>query len=152
MKERANAMWEHIYSEVRAACYRDPAQALEEVTELVDSHRELRAFRAALIECAYIEDCHITGTHNPEHTTEYICSEQLTDLAKRVCTVLYGVKWPEGNQSLPYTQANKIQRRINRMPGGWWGYYKCHGKEDAAILEHWEKAGFGKPRPKKVTE
>lgn len=47
MKERANAMWEHIYSEVRAACYRDPAQALEEVTELVDCVEILLAAKAA---------------------------------------------------------------------------------------------------------
>src|ERR1044071_7183380 len=38
-----------------------------------------RAVVAVLTEALTIEPCHITGMHEPDHHTQYICSEQLRE-------------------------------------------------------------------------
>lgn len=41
-----------------------------------------------LQDAIYIESCHVSGMHNPNHTPDYLCAHQLAELAKRVLRAL----------------------------------------------------------------
>lgn len=100
----------------------------------------------------YIEDCHISGMHNPSHTTEYVCNEQLTDLAKRVLGVL-GINLTK--KTVGANDYNKIPRRIVKPEHptkySWYQYYldTPQYKSKAKELEVWQKKGFQKRVGKK---
>ncbi len=112
-------------------------QRLRELAALKDENREQREQLEALCEAVYIEDCHISGTHNPTHTPDYVCSRQLGDLAKRVVAVLFGVDWVKDSVE----EVNKIPRKINRE--SWYKYYQEHDMdENVAELEKWEADGY----------
>ena len=100
-----------------------------------------------LQEVIYIEDCHISGTHDPIHTIKYICKDQLVDLAKRILKVISIDLNKKG-----FREMNKIPRKLVRKNHltkySWYQYYVdtpqyiCKAKE----LENWEKYGFIKRR------
>lgn len=94
-----------------------------------------------ILDAIYIEDCHISGTHDPNHTAKYVCRHQLADLAERVLAVSHGVKFATGNDDTPTDEINKIPRKIT---SGWHGYYKERDEyaHKAKELEDWEKDGF----------
>lgn len=102
---------------------------------------EIAARLRAVEEAVYIEDCHVTGTHDPTHTPHYICDRQFRIIGMAVCHALLGVEWQDGGR-LTAKEANKIPRRLNREPFSWYLYFRDHGMEDAAELERWEKDGF----------
>ena len=94
-----------------------------------------------VVEAAYIEDCHVSGMHDPEHTARHLCQIQLSDVGKRVLSALFGVNWDaEGNAKV--AEMNKIPRKVDR--GGWYKYYQENEKyqHKAAELDVWEKNGF----------
>lgn len=114
----------------------------------------------------YIEDCHVSGEHDPTHTGEYVCEIQLRDLAKRVVAALYGYDedrietayrlhveacrknrdsnkgWQDSKTEIEYHRIRaeeeaKIPRKINR--DGWYAYYKKDGtKQRWQDLDRWE--------------
>jgi hypothetical protein len=43
-----------------------------------------------LRQLCYINDCHISGTHNPQHTQLYICCDQYEAVAKRLLKEIIG--------------------------------------------------------------
>lgn len=111
-----------------------PENPLDEVVAL-------EAFKERVLNAAYIEDCHRTGTHDPVHTVKRICEEQMADLAKRVCSVLFDVEFKTGAHH-PVKGANNIPRKLRRGHEAWYDYYKAHDPVTAAILKHWERFGY----------
>lgn len=92
----------------------------------------------------YIEDCHISGEHDPTHTTRYVCKNQLMDLAKRVL-ISVGIDFDlidnrEIDKNIRVAELNKVPRKINR--NGWYRYYRANSKKNADELDDWEKNGF----------
>lgn len=93
-------------------------------------------------EALYIQDCHVSGMHDPTHTSSKVCELQLMGLAKRILAV-FGIGW-EGLEGEAVREAvNQIPRRIDRK--GWYAYYadpshKC--EEKARELERWEREGL----------
>lgn len=105
---------------------------------------DLRAQLDAIREEIYVEDCHVTGMHDPSHTTEYVCEIQRGEIADRILA-LFGI-------GTSREERKRIPRRVNRE--GWYAYYKSHKQYDnkATALEEWEKGGqplppFGMPVP-----
>lgn len=94
-----------------------------------------------ILEAIYIEDCHITGMHDPNHTSKYICADQLADMARRVLAVSHGVKFATGNVSTPVEELNKIPRKLT---SSWYDYYKNNSQyqEKATALKNWATRGF----------
>lgn len=88
-------------------------------------------------EALYVEDCHVTGMHDPTHTPHRVCEKQLTDMAMRVLKV-FGVDIEGGSSAIDET--NKITRRLNRD-----GFYKHCSPQKQKALRLWEKHGV-KPR------
>lgn len=99
-----------------------------------------------LRDAIYIEDCHVSGEHDPQHTKKYVCSLQLRDLAIRVLKTL-GINIPnpgKGDIEKMKAEWNKIPRRLDRS--GWYAYFQSRKDDDsrkrAEELERWEKDGF----------
>ena len=113
----------------------------DSISEIVDLDAD-KALLRLILDCIYIEDCHVSGTHDPDHTPNYVCSLQLQAMAKRVLTVLYGIDWR--NKESVSEKINQVPRRINKTEFSWYLYYKKHGPaEKASTLERWEKEGYG---------
>lgn len=91
----------------------------------------------------YIEDCHVTGMHDPCHTTKRICELQLRGLAERVLAtfgIALGDLTNETSEEERVHVVNQIPRKLNRT--GWFSYYVEHEKWDRVVeLEAWEKHG-----------
>jgi hypothetical protein len=101
----------------------------------------------AIMAAVYIEDCHVTGMHDPGHTPYHMCELQLRDLAVRVLAVTHGMKTGH-NHSLERRihEANKVPRQLNRAEGSWYEYHRARRNKTAAGLLAWERDGF-KRRP-----
>jgi hypothetical protein len=124
------------------------------MVKLSDLPQELR-------DAIYIEDCHVTGTHDPTHTDKYVCGLQLRDMAVRILHAV-GIKVMDNDPSDP--SWNEIPRKLDRK--GWFAYYqrrangqqydkawaKAHPKEFADVVakakteveryERWEREGI----------
>jgi len=116
-----------------------------EMPEMLDSMTHMELLEA-LMDSVYIEDCHVSGTHDPGHTLDYVCHIQLAEMAKRVLSALYGVEWNKTGAE-QVEQINKIPRRLNH--DGWFGHYVeqsekgLEGYQDKVLeLEAWEKEGY----------
>jgi len=117
---------------------------VECIRRRADAAERDAATQRALAEALYVEDCHVTGMHDPSHTTQYICELQLRDLAVRV--LMAAGYLPENFRDLEGEErraaANQVPRRVSRE--GWYAYYReteqYHGK--AEELERWESEGL----------
>lgn len=95
-----------------------------------------------ILDTIYIEDCHVSGMHDPRHTPYQVCEIQLANLARRLLAASHGVKLDQHGYFLNRREVNKIPRRINRR--GWYDYYLKNPKanrKDAKELERWEAKG-----------
>ena len=76
---------------------------------------------AAVLSAAFIEPCHVTGTHDPTHTLHYMCNIQKAQAFDRIIAAL-GMKEP--------------MRQLHAK-----GCYFCHDKKgdkkDRAELLAW---------------
>lgn len=97
-----------------------------------------------LQDAIYIEDCHVSGSHDPCHTETSICDIQLVEMAKRILAVI-GIDLDKDNTK----EMNKLPRRIVRPESGsshysWYQYYLDNPqyKQEARDLEQWEAKGF----------
>ena len=75
----------------------------------------------------YIESCHMSGCHDPKHTTKYICDAQLAKVAKRVLKIIFDIE-----DFRDIDQINRIPRRVDKF----WGKY------DEKRLKEWQEKGF----------
>ena len=98
-----------------------------------------------LQEAIFIEDCHISGMHDPTHTPHQICESQLTDLAKRVLLAI-GINLDIKDTNRKIEEMNKIPRKLTSY---WYNEYytkekpiTAEKKESAKILENWRDNGF----------
>jgi len=128
----------------------DMVESTMEMPEALDSMTHMELLEA-LMNSLYIEDCHVSGMHDPVHTPEYLCQIQLAEMAKRVLSAVFGVEWDKKGAAQA-EQVNKIPRRLDRE--GWFGHYVeqsekgLEGYQDTVLeLEAWEKDGYS-PRDK----
>jgi hypothetical protein len=95
-----------------------------------------------VLEALYIEDCHVTGMHDPVHTTKLICELQLRGLAHRVLKT-FGIDLDfsvNASDKRRIKVVNQIPRQIDRE--GWFVYYVENELWDkVAELEAWEQHG-----------
>lgn len=65
---------------------------------LADPDADLRSAASALIvaldEALAIEPCHISGMHDPTHTSRYVCSDQEATMVRRLQHALGITAWP----------------------------------------------------------
>lgn len=102
-----------------------------------------------LADAIYVEDCHVSGDHDPEHTPRYVCTQQLAALARRLLAVLgVDLRNVGSNTPAPDAEWNKIPRRINRAERSWYSYYVAHREFEPEkhgpkidTLERWEREG-----------
>lgn len=143
LKRRSDPVFytkEDLDRAVREAVEADRAQRM--IRSIDDLPQELR-------DAIYIEDCHVSGDHDPEHTPRYVCTLQLAALARRMLAVL-GI---DLRDSSPNTRAldeewNKIPRRVSRTPTSWFRHYQLYRDSDPQkygskieALEAWERDG-----------
>jgi hypothetical protein len=125
--------------------------------KLDDLPQELR-------DAIYINDCHVTGMHEPDHTTKYVCDIQLRELAERVLAAI-GIDIRDKLQGETGAQAtarrrkavNLIPRKLQREHFSWYNYHvehsdDPHNKTTAEALAAWEKNGFVFPSTKRKKE
>lgn len=93
-----------------------------------------------LQDALYIEDCHLSGEHNPDHTSKHVCNYQLADMAKRIFKAL-DIDISDPKRDLT-AESNKIPRRLK--PNGWAEYYKTKRPAEYERLMEWEKNGYKK--------
>jgi hypothetical protein len=101
---------------------------------LEDLPQELR-------DAIFIQDCHVSGMHDPSHTHKYVCDIQLRDMAHRILNVL-GIDLSKKDRAKLIIEWNKIPRRLERP--GWYDYYR-EGKiyqDKADALIRWEQDGI----------
>lgn len=125
---------------VREAVEADRAQRM--IQTIADLPQQLR-------DVIYIEDCHISGDHDPGHTPRYVCTQQLAALARRLLAVL-GVDLSNSapNTPAPDEEWNKIPRRLDRSQYAWYSHYLAQRDYDPQkygpkieALETWERDG-----------
>jgi hypothetical protein len=117
----------------------------QDVMEKIELARAL----VEILDAIYVQDCHISGMHDPTHTPHYVCEDQLRDLAIRVLGVTHGVTdWhdmpKEATKEQKYLEVNKIPRRLIRKDGDRWSWYQNYVEnhpEEAKVYENWEKNG-----------
>lgn len=118
--------------------------------EMPKTPEERDAMLAAILDAMYIEDCHISGMHDPTHTPHYVCESQLRDLAVRVLAAaevadISNRVAGEDDAAKAYrlSEINKIPRRIKRT--GWYAYHAARDDEQNVrtreTLEAWERDG-----------
>jgi hypothetical protein len=53
-----------------------------------DTDAVLRSARDEILQALTIYPCHVTGMHNPEHTADHVCEEQLVGAVERLLKVI----------------------------------------------------------------
>lgn len=119
-----------------------------------DTETEATIEIGQIMDAIFIEDCHISGMHDPTHTRKYVCEKQLADLARRVLAITCGVDFavvesPKFTRAQRIHELNKIPRRIDK--GGWYAYYlgnpSIETTKRAREMELWEKEGLQREVP-----
>lgn len=132
----------------------------------------------AIRKAIFIQDCHVSGLHEPRHTPIYVCERQLAEMAKRILGSL-GIRIDDDSikQMTPQERViefNKIPRKLEK--NGWIAYYRQHAdpnyydkkwaeddpealkvevdkmQAEVDIYESWERDGFKlPPTPEEAT-
>ena len=104
--------------------------------------------RAEIIAALALAPCHITGTHDPEHTPKYVCTYQLKDALNGLLDLL-GITvddlprrphpWPssgkKGLLEAAWVERKPITFTVDVLPGASWDNYG----------EAWEAACAARP-------
>lgn len=94
----------------------------------------------AILDAIYVEDCHVTGMHDPTHTSRYICELQLRALALRVLAASHDVKLDQHGNFRNLREVNKVPRCL--VNGGWYDYHRQQGDtKSVKSLERWRDKG-----------
>lgn len=113
---------ENVYEEIRKLVMKVRGSGLEQGECLIGLTNMDLIRRQDVIDVLALEPCHVTGLHDPEHTT------------RRVCNIQRAVAW-ERLLSFLGVDEEDLPRRMKE------DCYFCHEGEDKPILERWVEEG-----------
>jgi len=101
----------------------------------MDSAVIVGAARALIVEQVRLHPCHITGMHDPTHTTRYLCTDQQVDVLNQILQLL----------DLPIEE---IRRELHPEPKDWCHYLPGDEGDRVRYRELHDWAGV--PVPEKL--